>query len=236
MEDMERYGDYNEVDEAPGGKNNIVVLLLKLSLLLVCVLVVGVLGFRVFLFNTYPDSAKNIYFTDNLKEYYFEHGEINAQTQKLRSPYDDADAGNFFCDNLIVIREAGSLQVSVRFNTSAIENIERELSLSGLSADDADLLTFRLYRNGESEREEDHLIGTLAYKELSSKMMYRYYKLAFEDVDFGEGEDKIEWIRLEIFVKGQEGDKPFAMIPIYEDNADFSYFTEYKIKEEMLPK
>ena len=236
MEDMERYGDYNEVDEAPGGKKNIIVLLLKLSVLFVCAMVVGVLGFRVFLFNTYPDNVKNIRFTDGLKAYYSEHGEIHALTQKLRSPYDDADAGNFFCDNLIVVREAGALQVSVRFNTSAIENIERELALEGLSADDADLLTFRLYKNGESENEEEHLIGTLTYKELSSKMMYRYYKLAFEDVDFGEGADKIEWIRLEIFVKGQEGDKPFAMIPIYEDNADFSYFTEYKISKEMLPK
>ena len=67
-------------------------------------------------------------------------------------------------------------------------------------------------------------------------MMYRYYKLAFDSIYFGEGDDKIEWIRLEVFVKGQSEATPFAMIPIYEDNADFYYFSEYVIPKECLPK
>ena len=44
MEDIERYGDYNEIDEAPGGDKNHVVTLLKILIISLCVLVIGVLS------------------------------------------------------------------------------------------------------------------------------------------------------------------------------------------------
>ncbi len=237
MEDIERYGDYNEIDEPPGGKRNIVLFIIKIMVAIAILAVVAVLGFRLYFFNYYPDSIKNIYFTEGITEYYNEtDGEINALTQKLRAQYDDADKGNFFCDNLIVIKDIGELQISLRFNVSVIENLEKTLGLSGLSADDPDLLSFRLYKSGESENEEDHIIGTLAAEPLTeSKFMYRYYKLAFSDIDFGEGEDKIEWIRLEVFVKGQTKPEPFAKIAIYEDNESYSVFSEYKLSKEERP-
>ncbi len=238
MEDMERYGDYNEVDEAPGGKGNIVFLIIKILVAVAMVAMIGVIGFRIYFFNYYPDSMKNIYFTEGITEYYnATDGNINATTQNLRAPYDDADEGNFFCDNLIVIKDIGELQVSLRFNVSVIENMEKVLKLSGLSADDPNLLSFRLYMSGDSENEEEHIIGTLAAEPITeSKLMYRYYKLAFSDIDFGEGERKIEWIRLEVFVKGQQaGDEPFAKIAIYEDNDSYSAFSEYKLSKEERP-
>ena len=54
MEDIERYGDYNEVDEAPGGKGNIVFLIIKVLVAVATVAVIGVLGFRIYFFNYYP--------------------------------------------------------------------------------------------------------------------------------------------------------------------------------------
>jgi hypothetical protein len=67
--------------------------------------------------------------------------------------------------------------------------------------------------------------------------MYKYYKLVFDGVPLTlEGEDKIGWIRLEIFVKGQKGDKPYAMIPIYENSSDYSKFTDYKLSNGEVPK
>ena len=66
--------------------------------------------------------------------------------------------------------------------------------------------------------------------------MYRYYKLVFDGIDFGEDKDKIEWIRLEIFVKGQDGQAPFAMIPIYENNDGYSSFKELELSEEDILK
>ena len=48
MEDMERYGDYNEIDEPPGGKKSIIFTVIKILVVLAIVAVVGVLGFLSF--------------------------------------------------------------------------------------------------------------------------------------------------------------------------------------------
>ena len=64
-------------------------------------------------------------------------------------------------------------------------------------------------------------------------MMYRYYKLVFDDVDFTlPGEDEV-WIRLEIYINGVEMEKPY-MVLIYEDTKD-SVFEEYELSREERP-
>ena len=65
MEDIERYGDYNEVDEAPGGGGK-VALILKIAIVALCAVVVGLILFRVILFNYYPKSIKDIYILTTL--------------------------------------------------------------------------------------------------------------------------------------------------------------------------
>lgn len=229
MDDFDRYGDYNEIDEPP--KKSPVLSFIKIICIVLIFSIIGFVGFRVFTFNYYPDAMKKIYFNDTLTSFYNERGgEICALTQGLRAPYDDEKKGNFFCDNLIIIPELGQMQLSVRYNTSLISELERELSLSGLSADDKELFSFRLYMNGESEKDEDHLIGTLDYVGFDSFLMYRYYKLVFDGIDFKmDSDDKINWIRLEIFVKGASGDKPYTMVAVYENNEDYSKFREYKL-------
>ena len=229
MDDFERYGDYNEVDEPP--TKNRMLSFIKTIIIVLVFSVIAFLAFRVFTFNYYPSSMKDLYFNDSLTAFYNEReGDITAFTQSLRAPYDDADEGNFFCDNLIVIPELGQLQVSVRYNTSLIGIIEEELSLSGLSADDPDLFSFRLYMSGDSEDEGDRIVGKLDYVGFDDFLMYRYYKLVFDDIDFKmDSEDKINWIRLEIFVNGAEDDKPYAMVAVYENNENYSSFKEYKL-------
>ena len=104
MEDIERYGDYNETDEEPSGEKSHIGLILKIVIISVCLLVVGLIIFRVILFSYYPKAMKRIYFNDTLTAYYNEHsGDINAETQKLRAPYDDPDFASFIADNLIII-------------------------------------------------------------------------------------------------------------------------------------
>ena len=229
MDDFERYGDYNEVDEPPT-KNRMLSFIKTVCVVLVFS-IIGFLAFRVFSFNYYPSSAKDIYFNDSLTAFYNEReGDIGALTQSLRAPYDDADKGNFFCDNLIIIPELGQLQLSVRYNISMLSSLEQELSLSDLSPDDKDLFTFRLYMSGESEDEAEHIVGRLDYVGFDSFLMYRYYKLVFDDIDFKmDSEDKINWIRLEIFVNGTEGDKPYSMVAVYENNESYDTFKEYKL-------
>lgn len=229
MDDFERYGDYNEVDEPPT-KNRMLSFIKTVCVVLVFS-IIGFLAFRVFSFNYYPSSAKDIYFNDSLTAFYNERGgDIGALTQSLRAPYDDADKGNFFCDNLIIIPELGQLQLSVRYNISMLSSLEQELSLSDLSPDDKDLFTFRLYMSGESEDEAEHIVGRLDYVGFDSFLMYRYYKLVFDDIDFKmDSEDKINWIRLEIFVNGASDDKPYSMVAVYENNENYDSFKEYKL-------
>ena len=226
--DYEKYGDYTEYeDDIPKSKSK-TLLILKILIYVVCFAVVGVIVFRMVLFNYYPDSVKNIYFTEKLTEYYNQtDGQIGAKTQDLRAPYDDPDVANFFCDNLIVVAEIGQIQLSVRFNRSAIENMEALLELSDLDPNDPELLTFRLYDN------TGRIYENVAYAGRDTFAMYYYYKLVFEDIKFGE--DYPNWIRLEVFVKGQSSEEPFAMVPIYENNVDYSLFKDYELSGKEHP-
>lgn len=234
MEDMERYSDYNDYEEEnPRGKSP-VGLVLKIFVAVVCSAVVGVLGFRLMLFNSYPENIENIYFGDKLTEYYeATDGEIGAKTQILSAPYDDADEGNFFCDNLIIIPGINQLQVSARYNVSLMESIKAKYGVE-LSPDNADNFSFKLYIIPLSEEGSEHIAtGSLSFVDFESKLMYRYYKLVFDDVDFTlEGEDEV-WIALEISINGIEMEKPYKVL-IYEDVKD-SIFSDYKLSSKENP-
>ena len=235
--DMERYGDYTEYeDDIPKSKSKF-LLVMKILVALVCFSVVGILAFRLIIFNYYPDSVEKIYFTDNLKAYYNEtNGEIGAKTQNLRAPYDNPDVANFFCDNLIIVEGAGELQVSVRYNLSTLENIEAKYGLENLDADDSELLSFRLcgsvYSSEVGDGVEEIIAEAPSYVGMDSAMMYRYFKLAFDGIDFNR---EIFWMRIEIFVKGQTDDEPFAMIPIYENHETYNIFEEYELSGKERP-
>lgn len=235
MSDYELYGDYNEVDdeeEAPKEKRGL-GFAIKLVAIIICFAVVAFLGFRLFTFNYYPRAMKNIYFTDTLTAYYNEQGgNIGALTQSLRAPYDDADLGNFFCDNLIVIPECGEIQLSLRFNTALYNRLGTEFAPEDVS--------FSLRRSGGDESATGAAAGVsvpaqLVYSEWDEFMMYKYVKLVFDGIDFPDGENKIEWLRLDITIDGLESDGPY-MICIYENNDQFSKFTEYKLSRKERPK
>ena len=236
MEDLERYGDYNDSDDDIPRKKSRVGLVLKILVGVVCLSVIGVIAFRLVLFNSYPASIKNIYFNDKLIAFYNEeNGDIGAKTQELRSPYDNPDEGNFFCDNLILIPEIDQLQVSVRFNLSLIENLEKEYGVK-LDADSEDFLEFRLVKNPIDENSEPRVVGSLTYENTDAKFMYKYYKLVFDGVDLGigENEEPAKWIRLEITVNGIDKDEPF-MVLIYENNDVYSELDDYKLSNKEKP-
>ena len=237
MEDFERYGDYNDIEDGTERRRSIAMIIVKILTGVVCFSVVGVLVFRMIVFSYYPDMAKRIVFNDELIEYYQAcGGDIGAKTQDLRFPYDNYDdpddqyssyvVGNFFVDNLIIIEDVDQIQFSLRYNAAAMADIaERYEMEEPPSADDEDLLSFRLYDN--YGRAYDSLI----YSERDSFMMYRYYKLVFDSVELSDtGDGKYpEWISLEIFVGDNE--KPYSYIIIYENNADFNVFSDYKLSD-----
>ena len=231
MEDIERYGDYNEVDEAPGGDGT-VIKLLKIGILALCAAVVGLILFRVILFNYYPKSIKDIYFNDSLTAYYESAGEdFSAKSQSLRAPYDDPDFASFFCDNLIVIEDAGQLQVSVRYNSSIFDSIKTKYGVE-LDPEAEDLFSFELERV-PGGNEQPYVIGELDYSHSESLMMYTYYKLVFDGIDSAELGDGA-WVRLKITINGVEKAKPYYIL-VYENTDEYGFFSDYELKGREKP-
>jgi hypothetical protein len=235
MDDMERYGDYNEIDEPPRGKSA-ASRIIKIAIALLCIFVVGFMAFRIFLFNYYPPEMKNIYFNDTLTAFYNEKGgDIGAKTQEIRFPYDHQDKGRFFSDHLIVIREAGQLQITLRYNRSLIDTLEEEYGVE-LTGDD--IFTFVLARDGRDNANESiksETVGTLTVNESDSLMLYNYHKLVFDGIDFGsETEPEVEWLRVEVYVKGIELKDPINLL-IYENNDAYSLFKDYDLSDKERP-
>ncbi len=234
MEDMERYSDYNDYEDDEPRKKSRVGLVFKILIGLVCLSVVGVLAFRLIIFNHYPDSMKNLYFNDKLAAFYNEReGDIGALTQNLRAEYDDPDDGNFFADHLIVIPEINQLQIALRYNVSLMDAIKEDYGIE-LSGDNKEFFDFKLSVIPLSKNDGTAIAtGTLSVVETDKMLMYRYYKLVFDDVDFSlPGEEEI-WIRLEITIRGVKMEKPY-MILIYEDT-ELCEFEEYELSSKEKP-
>ena len=233
MDDIERYGDYNEIDEAPGGNKNPVVVLLKALVVFLCVLVVGVIMFRVILFSYYPAAMKTVYYNDALTAYYHQQGgNIDAVTQTLRAPYDDPDFASFMADNLIVIRGAGQIQLSVRYNSSIFDTIEQKYGVR-LDENASDLFSFELERVPFDENSEAYTVGKLCYEKTDTKLMYTYYKLVFDGVEFPD-EAESDWIRLKITINSIPTADPYYIL-VYECTEQYSNFAEYKLSGKEIP-
>ena len=233
MEDIERYGDYNEVDEAPGGNKNPVVTALKLLIIGLCLLVVGVIAFRLVLFNHYPDKIENLYFDDELTEYYeATSGDIGAKTQTLRAPYDDPDYASFIADNLIIIEGVDQLQISVRYNSSIFDTIESKYGVR-LDPETEGLFSFELERVPFDNTESAYKIGELDYCDSDSLLMYTYYKLVFDGVEL-LSDDTPDWIRLKITLNGVPSADPYYIL-VYENTKEYSSFSEYKLSGKERP-
>ena len=245
MDDMERYGDYNEIDEPPRGRSTVGTVL-KVAIAALCLLVVGLMAFRIVLFNYYPTEMKNLYFNDTLTDYYnLTEGNIGAKTQEIRFPYDHADRGRFFSDHLIVIDEIGQLQITLRYNKSLITDLENEY---GVDLDEnGEIFTFVLARDPRENPSEDELekdevqnviaetVGTLTVNKTASFALYNYHKLVFDGIDFGsESEPAVEWLRVEVYVNGIELDEPIMLL-VYENNSAFSEFIDYTPSKKETP-
>ena len=83
-------------------------------------------------------------------------------------------------------------------------------------------------RFGNSQKESAS-IDVLSFHDIP------FCKLVFDEVDLGlDGGDKVEWIRLEIYIEGLERETPF-MIAVYENNDEYSKLDEYKLSKGEKP-
>lgn len=207
-------------------------LALCLALLFIAVI------FRIRISQHYPENTVRMVFTPALTEQYQKDpANFLAETQRIRFPYDSAEDGNFFADSLIVVREAGNLQVTVRYNESTLPKVAAFYKLSQTPEAKDGLFRYTLTASyNEDESGEEYRTYTSSYLAEDSAYMYRYAKLAFDGVDF-EG---AAWMRVDIYYADEE--KPFGHICVYEARAydgekmvDMP-FDEYKINKEDLPK
>ena len=134
-----------------------------------------------------------------------------------------------------VITGVDQLQVSLRYN-DAIHAIFYEKYGVDISESGFDAFTFRLVRNPLTDDGEPVLLAENPEVITDSLMMYHYAKLVFDGVEFGldAGENKAEWIRLEIELGGTE-EKTVFMVPVYENHSEYATFDEYKPSAKELP-
>ena len=180
-----------------------------------------------------PDNIKNIYFNDELTALYNGNdGDIGATTQSLRAPYDDPDFASFFADNLIIVESMGQIQLSLRYNSSVFDSIETKYGVR-LDEKSDNLFTFELERVPFAESDSAHKVGELVHSESDSLLMYTYYKLVFDGVDF-LAEDEQDWIRIKITLNDIPSADPYYIL-IYERTETYSSFGEYELSRKEVP-
>lgn len=212
--------------------------MMVLCLTICLCLVFGAVAFRIYIADHYPKDTVRMVFTDSLTEYYYAaDGNIIAETQNIRFPYDSADEGNFFASGLIVVKEAGNLQVTMRYNESSLPKVAAFYKLSETPAPQDGLFRYILTASYNTTAETaDFRTYEPSYLSEDSAYMYRYGKLVFDDVDF-EG---ASWMRIDIYFGEEE--KPFGRICVYEsqtsdgENIVSVPLSPYKIDKEDLPK
>lgn len=211
--------------------------MLMLGLVLCLVALFLAVGGRIYLQENYPADSLRMVFTEQLTEYYHQTDDFRAYTQSLRTPYDSAKEGNFFAKGLIVVPDGGHLQITLRYNESALDNVADLYGLEQPLVATEGMFSFRLYAcYGEQNGEMVYRTYDTSYTAESSRAFYHYIKTAFDGVKF----DGAVWMRVDIYYSGS--DKCFGSIPVYEAGAEVEgQFVEYplqpyRISKELLPQ
>ena len=242
LSDYERYGEYNRgEDEEPEGPppHRFFHLLGKsLSILCIAIIVVvfAVIGFRLIVAGYSPREMKQLTHTDALTAYAAAlGGDPYVETQEIRVPFEseyleaesletthlaESQNGWFYADHLLLVRDAGALQCSLRMNSHAAEEIAAQYGVPDFAIAET-AFRFTLIDNlGRTYRPS--VVST------DSALWYRYYKLCFDGVDF-EG---VSWMRLEIEVAGADmtvAEHPVLVICVYENHETYATFKEYSL-------
>lgn len=220
MSDYERYGDYNDSDEAPSGSPKVAIIarIIQILIAVFLILVIGLVIARIILFNFYPSTVTDILYTDALSAYRDKNGTADLMTQANEILYDDADEGNFFFDKLVCSPKADHLQVAFKYNVSLIKALNEEYKTNlDPNADPTELFDIKLVKTRDgfegSGKVEVESVGTMTGVVTDSLMMYKYIKVAFDGVDFGldEGETPVGWFRLDITPRDIEVKEPYSL-------------------------
>ncbi len=209
----------------------------KISKIVIYVFVFVFIAFiiaRIILADFYPSSVKKMHFTDSLSDYYFNHtDDFYAESQKIRIYYDNNKEGNFFADHMITVRDAGSLQVCLRYNDNALENASKfygkdvgDKGSEGIFEYTAFACDGQTFDDGKEFSGKTYTTSAVIY---DSVLFYNYDKIVFDGIDF----DGVTWVRIDIRLKGS--DEVFGSIVVYENNSSWMNFSEYDISKSEKP-
>ena len=208
--------------------------MLKISLcVFLAVLFVAVI-FRIAIAERYPRDTTRFVATEGVKAYYAEAGKLDAYTQDLRTPYEDATNGKFSADGLIVIPAASHLQITMRYNNSAMKTMAEKYKLSEIPTAEEGVFRYTLSVKHNDETAFRVYEATLHTE--STAYMYHYTKLAFDGVSF----EDVAYMRVDIYY--EDNTEAYGHIPVYETHFEFEgelypYESEpFKIPEEDMPQ
>lgn len=205
---------------------------LYVTLILCLALFIAALFFRIYIGEHYPKDTVRIVFNDSLTDYYETTDDFKVYTQKLRAPYDDNKEGNFFADGLYLVPDADHLQITLRYNNSALANVKEKYKLEDALAPKEGLFRYVLRASYNTDKDgTDYRTYESSYIRESDAYMYHYTKLAFDGVDY-EG---AAWMCVDIYLEGQE--ECFGSVIVYEANFEFDgALYPYEMEEKSIPK
>lgn len=181
--------------------------ILKYTALTLIFSIIGFLIVRIMMAEHYPKMMKDLYPTETLIAAYEADPDIEIRRQKLAISYDNADFALFMANHQYYCPAAGELQIALRYNESTLREVQKDFGLSSVPDPDPALFDFTLYDDNGNRY-------PLALQRSGGWAMYRYYKLGFTGVDFGE---QTNWVRLDIYYKDaiDYEKEPYASILLY---------------------
>ena len=122
MADYERYGDYNDIEEDELGQKRPILRLVKILVSLTLFLFCGFLVFRMLVAEYYPREMRKLTMTPGLTAYSETH-DLDPEKLKIRVPYDDNVRASFIADNLVIERQAGAVQFTLRLSRDTMARL-----------------------------------------------------------------------------------------------------------------
>ncbi|MBO4284013.1 MAG: hypothetical protein J5958_05240 [Clostridia bacterium] len=205
MGDYEQYGDYNEIDEDKPGRRRPVLRLLRwlvtLSLFLFC----GFLLFRMIVAEYYPRDLRSFRMTPALTAYAETH-DLATEKVKIDVPYDDNTRASFIADNLVIERNAGAVQFTLRLSKYTMTRLSETLGEDVGTKPDESRFIVRLLDNLGNRYEKTDQLGR-------SYLWYRVVRVCFDGVNF----DGVAWIRADVYLLSDpDASEPYASIPVLD--------------------
>ena len=206
MTDYERYGDYDDIDEdkQPGGRHP-VLRLLKWLVSATLFLFVGFLIFRMIVADYYPRDLRKFRSTPALAEYAETH-DLSPEKVKIRVPYDDNTRASFIADNLLIERNAGAVQFTLRLSKYTMTRLSETLGEDVGTKPDESRFIVRLLDNLGNRYEKTDQLGR-------SYLWYRAVTYCFDGVNF----DGVAWIRADVYLASDpDAPEPYASVPVLD--------------------